>query len=71
MELITLLDKLIIALENGEFTIGVFLDFPKASILILIKSCLMNYIAMVYVELQFPGAKVIRQIDINLLHTMA
>ena len=28
--LITLMDKLITALENGEFTIGVFLDFPNA-----------------------------------------
>ena len=30
MALITLMDKLITAPENGEFTIGVFLDFPKA-----------------------------------------
>ena len=30
MALITLMDKLITALENGEFTIGVFLDFSKA-----------------------------------------
>ena len=30
MALITLMDKLITALGNGEFTIGVFLDFSKA-----------------------------------------
>ena len=30
MALITLMDKLTTALENGEFTVGVFLDFSKA-----------------------------------------
>ena len=30
MALFTLMDKLTTALENGEFTVGVFLDFSKA-----------------------------------------
>ena len=30
MALMTLMDKLITALENGEHVIGIFLDFPKA-----------------------------------------
>ena len=51
--------------------LGCFWTSQRPSIPLIIKSCLINYIIMVYVELHLPGAKVICQIDINMLHTMA
>ena len=37
--LLTFIDKVIEAIENGEYAIGVFLDFSKALILLTIKFC--------------------------------
>ena len=70
MALITLMDKLTTALENGEFTVGVFWISVRPLMPLITKFCSINYITMVYVESHFHGLKVICLGDINLLHIM-
>ena len=70
MALISLIDKLTQAIENGEYIIGVFLDFSKAFDTVDHKILLENYIIMECVGVLTSGSIATWLIDNNLLPTM-
>ena len=44
LALTILMDKLAKSMENGDYVVGVILDFPKLLIWLITKSCYLNYI---------------------------
>ena len=69
MALITLIDNISEALDNGDFVIGVFLDFSKVfdtvDHSILLKK---NFIYMELEALHYNGLKVTYRVECNMYH---
>ena len=68
MALLTLMDKLTSALENGELMVWVFWDFSKVCETTNHHIYLINYITIVYVELHFHGSTILYLIDISFFY---
>ena len=65
MALLTLMDKLVNALEKKEIVVGIFLDFSKAFDTVDHDILLRNCIIMVYEDVLTPGLKVTWPIELS------
>ena len=60
------MDKIVHALENGEYVIGLYIDFSKAFDTVIMLFYWIDWNIMEFVEMLFPGSKVIWQTDVDL-----
>ena len=70
MALMVLLDKIVKALENGEFVIGIYIDFSKALIRLIIAYYLWNLNIVVSVVLHLTGLRAVWPLENNMLLIM-
>ena len=69
MALMLLTDRISKALYNAEYVLGVFLDFSKALIRLIMKFCCVNYIVTVSEVLLTIGWTVTYRVGLNMFHT--
>ena len=70
MALMYLMDKLIFSMENKKHVIGLFLDFEKPLMLLILILCYVNCHIMVFGAMLWNGSKVILEDVSSMLHIM-